>query len=135
MRSRLRAFIVPSIVLLTVLVLVRYPLADCFDCEGPHPWGRDDAAYLFRSHFFIAWLFGTSFLLGLYRVRGGWVAPLLIALGDCLTQHLGGVAWWSLLNNEGPLILLSDSFFGLIGLALGAFVNLLASKARKYRRV
>ncbi len=130
MRSRLRTWIMPVIVVLTIVVLVRFPLADCFDCEGPHPWGRDDVAYLSRSHLFTAWLFGISFLLGICRARFGWVAPLLIAVGDCLTQHIGGVSWWSLLNNEGPFILLGDSFIGLVGLALGGFTQFLILKTR-----
>ncbi len=74
MSSRLRPYIVPTIVLLTVLVLILFPRADCFDCDFPHPWGRDDAAYALRSEIFLAWLAGTSFFFGLYRVRGGWIA-------------------------------------------------------------
>jgi hypothetical protein len=117
-------------VVLTILVLVRFPLADCFDCEGPNPWGRDDVAYLLRLRLFMAWLTGSSILLGLYRVPFGWLAPLLIAMGDLLTEHIGGVAWWSLLNNEGPSILLFDIGFGMAGLALGTLIQVILRKIK-----
>ena len=135
MQRQLRTYIVPFVIILTVLLLTRFPLADCIDCEGPHPWGRNDASYLLRSNIFLAWLFGTSFLFGLFRVRGGWVAPPLIALGDCLTQHIGGVPWWSLLGNEGPFILAIDSFVGLTGLALGGCASFLVKKAQARHRI
>jgi hypothetical protein len=41
-------------------------------------------------------------------------------LADLMTQHLGGVPWWSLRENEGPIIILVDLFagFALLSLAL-----------------
>ena len=130
MRSSKGTWIVPLVVVLTILALVRFPLADCFDCEGPNPWGRNDVAYLLRSRLFMAWLAGSSILLGVYRVPFGWSAPLLIAMGDLLTEHIGGVAWWSLLNNEGPFILLFDIGFGMAGLGLGALIQVILRKTK-----
>jgi hypothetical protein len=78
----------------------------------------------------MAWLFGSSFVLGVYRVQFGWLAPLLIAVGDLLTEHIGGVAWWSLLNNEGPFILLFDIVCGMAGIALGVLIQFVLRRIR-----
>jgi hypothetical protein len=31
--------------LVTLAVLAIHPIPECFDCEFPNPWGRDDHAY------------------------------------------------------------------------------------------
>jgi hypothetical protein len=49
-----------------------------------------------------------------------WLIPPGIMLANLMTQHLGGVPWWSLRENEGPIIILVDliSGFILLGIAV-----------------
>jgi hypothetical protein len=89
------------LIAISFCALILFPLADCFDCDYPHPWGRNDAAYATRSMEFVCWLAGASLLAGFSRRRFGWMVPVAITLIACATEPLGGVAFWSLLNNEG----------------------------------
>jgi hypothetical protein len=123
MRMRVRPFLVPMIILVTVIALSLFPIADCFDCEGPNPWGRDDVAYQLRSEVFEAWLILASFLVGIFRIRFGWTVPLAIAIADCLTQPLGGVELRSLINNEGPVALIMDTLIGLVSFGVGRLLS------------
>ena len=122
-KRRLKLFLVPMIILVTVVALSLFPIADCFDCEGPHPWGRDDVAYQVRSEIFDIWLLGVSFLVGVFRLRFGWIVPLAIVVANCITEPLGGVGLWSLIKNEGPVILIMGGLFGLIAFGAGRLVS------------
>ena len=53
------------------------------------------------------WLLIAPFLAGVFPVKRGWLVPVVTVLALLATQPLGGVAWWSLRENEGPFILLT----------------------------
>jgi hypothetical protein len=122
-KIRLRPFLVPMIILVTVVALSLFPIADCIGCEGPHPWGRNDVAYQVRSEIFDIWLVGVSFLVGVFRLRFGWIVPLAIVVANCMTEPLGGVELWSLIKNEGPVILIVGGLFGLIAFGAGRLLS------------
>ncbi len=88
---------------ITLAALIAYPLPFCIDCEYPNPWrhvsvnGRIPVSL---------WLLFAPFLAGALRVKRGWLVPVVAILALAATQPLGGVAWWSLRENEGPFILL-----------------------------
>jgi hypothetical protein len=90
----------------TLIALIIYPIPLCFDCEFPNPWGHVTA----KGEGPVAvWLLIAPFLAGVFGLRRGWLVPLFVVLALLVTQPLGGVPWWSLRDNEGPIILL----FGL----------------------
>ena len=132
--DRLRPYIVPALIGLTAIALVLFPIADCIDCDVLRPWGRNDAAFAIRSEIFDIWLLGASFLVGLFRLRHGWVLPLAFVAINCLTEPLGGVAWWSLIQNEGPLILLIGGLAGLLSFAIGRLFGLALVRIRSSLR-
>jgi O-antigen/teichoic acid export membrane protein len=119
----LRDFLYRHMVLILILVslcgLVVFPIADCFDCEGPHSWGRDDAAFAVRTTLFLYWLVGASLLAGFSRRRFDWTVPIAITVICCATEPLGGVPLWSLLRNEGPVGLIFSGSIGLASFLLG----------------
>jgi hypothetical protein len=52
----LRPHLVLVLIAISFCALILFPLTDCFDCEEPQPWGRNDAAYATRSVVFDYWL-------------------------------------------------------------------------------
>jgi hypothetical protein len=127
----LRRNLVLVLVAISFCALILFPLADCFDCDGPHPWGRNDAAYLTRSMVFDYWLAGASLLAGFTRRRFGWLVPVAITLIACVTEPLAGVAFWSLLNNEGPVMLIYGGSLGLASFCVGLIARILMDRLRK----
>jgi hypothetical protein len=97
------------IVIATFIALAFFPIPSCFDCEFPNPYGLSDAVLAHRIFFFRTWSISTIFFSVFLRIKRPWLIPLGIMLADLVTQHLGGVPWWSLRVNEGPIII----FFGL----------------------
>jgi hypothetical protein len=90
----------------TIAALIVYPVPFCIDCEYPNPWGHAGVWGEVPVGF---WLLIAPFLAGVYPIKKGWLVPVVVVLALIATQPLGGVAWWSLRDNEGPFILL----FGL----------------------
>jgi hypothetical protein len=121
------------IFLLTLVILAIHPLPECFDCESPRPWGRDDTAYHHGVAILEAWFILASITAGFCSVRKYWLVPLLIVAADLVTQPLGGVALWSLWNNEGPVILLIGCVMGALCLLAGVLFRLV--KLRETPRV
>ena len=111
------------IVILTLIILIFNPIPACFDCEFPNAWGHDDAIVARDANALTVWFLGTSCLAGLLRWKRSWLVPVGITIADIATQHLGGVAWWSLRDNEGPVLL-------ILGLVSGAFLLLLGIGVR-----
>jgi len=104
------------VILFTLLTLAVCPLPICVDCEPqPHYGALNNIAF----YLFIGWLAISSFLASFLKVRFAWIIPFGIALADVATQHLGGVPWWDVRNNEGPTILLMTIPFGLIFWSIG----------------
>jgi hypothetical protein len=119
---KMPAFWIP---LLTFAVLAFHPLPACIDCEVDHFWGSRDIASPRDYDLFVVWFLSVSFAAGAFWFRKMWLLPLGLTLADLGTQHLGGVAWWSLRENEGPVILFAGLFFGYAALAIGVVVHLL----------
>jgi len=117
----------------TFLALAMHPIPECFACEFPRPWGRDDVAYAHASVILEVWLIGASFAAGLSSLRKYWLVPIAIVLADLITQPIGGVALWSLLSNEGPLILVLGGLIGAAAFLLGGLVRLILNKLRASR--
>jgi hypothetical protein len=84
----IRHHLVLVLIAISIGVLIVFPLADCFDCEGPQPWGRNDAAYATRSMLFDYSLVGASLLAGVSRRRFGWTVPVAITLIACVQLSL-----------------------------------------------
>jgi hypothetical protein len=107
------------IVSATAIALVLFPDPWCFDCEGSG-WGVVSAATgNLRADVLTYWFLSISILAGLLKIHRPWLVPLGIVLAELLTQHLGGVAWWSLRDNEGPMILIIGLSCGFGALAVG----------------
>lgn len=102
----------------TFIVLTIHPVPECVSCEYPGPWGRNDVAYRYGADVLTAWLIVASFAAGVWNVRRNWLVPVAIVFAHLATQPIGGVPFWSLWSNEGPIIL-------VLGLAagLGAFIT------------
>jgi hypothetical protein len=116
-----------SIVVFTLIVLMFHPIPACFDCEFPNAWGRDDAIVARDSTVFMVWFLGASCMAGLLRWKRSWLVPVGITIVDIATQHLGGVAWWSLRDNEGPVLLVvgvvSGGFSFLLGICVRSIID------------
>src|SRR5215472_1290580 len=81
------------------LWLIRFPIAECIDCEAANYWGQSD--YITHRNFiaFAIILVLSSILAGLFELRLGWLVPIALTIADVLTMHLAGVAWWSIREN------------------------------------
>jgi hypothetical protein len=112
--------------------LLLFPLADCFDCEYAHPWGRDEAVYAARTAVFGCWLVGASLLAGFSRRRFGWTVPIAITLIACATEPLAGVAVQSWINNEGPVMLIFGGSLGLASFCIGWITRALTDRLRRH---
>lgn len=107
------------VLLLTFAVLALNPIPECFHCEFPNAWGRDDAAYIRDSNFLAIWLLGASFLSGSAGIRLSGLVPLGILFAHVATQPIGGVALWSVWSNEGPAIILFGAPYAMASLLAG----------------
>jgi len=105
------------IVIATFIALAFFPIPSCFDCEGPS-YRLNDATLAHRILFFRIWSISTIFFSVFLRIKRPWLIPLGIMLADLMTQHLGGVPWWSLRENEGPIIILVELIAGFALLSL-----------------
>jgi hypothetical protein len=132
MRTLLYWLKAPSvwIPLLTFVVLVFHPLPICIDCEGDHPWGVSYTASPNDYVFFEIWFLALSFAAGFFRLRSMLLMPVGLTLAYLATQHFGGVTWWSLRVNEGPVILIAGLFFGCGALVLGLAIHLIIQLLR-----
>ena len=108
--------------MLTLIALCIHPLPFCIDCEFADPWGHKANAFDVPL---LIWLLVAPFLAGLLALRRGWLVPICVVLALLVTQSIGGVAWWSLRENEGPFILI----FGLPTTAVGFGIGYLIHKA------
>jgi vacuolar-type H+-ATPase subunit I/STV1 len=105
--------------------LACFPATLCFDCEPDYTFGRPASLNDFGWDIFSFWLIAVSFAAGLLRLRFAWLLPLCVAIADVATQHLGGVPWWDVKNNEGPMILIFATPFGCMALTIGLFVRVM----------
>lgn len=110
--------------LLTFIVLAIHPIPECVACEFPHAWGRNDTAYTRDSTLVAGWLILASVLAGFWDIKSNWSVPGAIVLAHLLTQPIGGVPWWSLWANEGPMILLLGVPTGAASLVVGHLIRL-----------
>lgn len=88
-----------TISLATLGALAIHPTPWCVDCEFSNPSDRLD-------DILGAWSLAASFVAGLFAFNKGWLVPVCVVLATLIALPLGGVAWWSLLNNEGPAIVI-----------------------------
>lgn len=135
LRVFMRRHLIPILIAVSLCALILFSIADCFDCEFPSPWRRNDAIYEIRVTVFTYWLVGSSLLVGFLRQRFGWVVPIAIVLIACATELLGGVELWSLINNEGPVMLIIGGSVGLISFFAGLIIRMLIERLCKSRSV
>lgn len=109
--------------LLTLVWLSFRPESWCIDCEGSNPWGSSFVPSQFESVACECWIVGWNFLAGAFVWRGVFLMPVGLMLAELATQHLGGVTWQSLRDNEGPAIVAVDLFLGSLALAMGVAVG------------
>jgi hypothetical protein len=102
-RSTLTFYGAAALIAITFVALVAVPLPFCIDCEYPNPWGH---VVVSAETPVMIWLLIAPFLAGALAVRKGWLVPVGVVLVLIATQSIGGVAWWSLRENEGPFIIL-----------------------------
>lgn len=114
---------------LTFVVLAIHPIPECFACEYPHPWGRDQSTRDWTL--LAAWLIVASFLAGSWGIKKNWPVPISIVMAHLMTQPIGGVALWSLLSNEGPMILALGLPTGGASLLLGCLVRRVVGQMRR----
>ena len=118
----------------TLIALILHPTPWCFDCEFANPWGH---IYDWLDTALSIWLLVAPFLAGLFALRKGWLVPLSLVGALLASQSLGGVAWWSLRENEGPIILMfglptcaACFFLGSVVRLAAVFVNGVISRLR-----
>lgn len=121
--SKLRRYGTVSLSLITLITLIFRPLPFCVDCEFPNPWGH--VAKVGESLVFVG-LFAAPLLAGLFALQRGWLVPIWVVAALLFTQPLGGVEWWSLRDNEGPVILIFGFPATFICFGLGYVVRVLA---------
>ena len=131
--THLHHHLVLVLISISLCALILFPIADCFDCDGANPWGRNDVAYSVRSAIYSYWLVGSSLLVGFSRRRFGWTVPIAITVIACVTEPLGGVKLWSLVNNEGPVMLIFGGSIGLASFFAGVVARLMVDSRRKSR--
>jgi hypothetical protein len=112
----------------TVFALTLYPLPFCIDCEYPNPWGHVSVLAEVPVSF---WLLIAPFLAGAFPVKKGWLVPLVVVLALIATQPIGGVAWWSLRENEGPFILLLGLPVTAVCFGFGSLSRVVLISARR----
>lgn len=106
---------------LTFIALALHPIPECVACEYSHPWGRAQSASDWTL--LVAWLVVASVLAGFWSAKKNWPVPVSIVMAHLLTQPIGGVALWSLLSIEGPMIVVLGLPVGAAGLLVGYLVR------------
>ena len=114
--------------LLTLGALSVYSLPFCIACEYPNPWGHVE---VWQELPVTIWLAVAPFLAGLLALRNGWLVPICVIFALVITQPLGGVAWWSLRDNEGPIIVVLGLPVTSACFGLGYLVRLIAIASRR----
>lgn len=109
---------------LTFFILAIHPIPECVACEFPQAWGRDDLAYTRDSTLLASWFILASLVAGFGDVKSAWLVPVAILMAHLLTQPIGGVPWWSLWANEGPMVLLLGIPTGAACLVVGHLLRL-----------
>jgi hypothetical protein len=124
-----------SLIILAVatLSLVVFPVPVCFDCEPSYSWGQTDQVALRNAVIYLAWLLAAPFIAGLFRFRRAWLIPICLTASHIATQHLGGVPWWDVKANEGPMIFIVELPEGLVSLIAGTLLKTLWDWYRENR--
>jgi hypothetical protein len=128
MRRRLWKHAWLLVTVATFAVLAFHPIPECFDCDSPNPWGRDDQAYERDSGLLAGWLISVSFLSGIFRLRRGWLVPLGVVAAHVCTQPFGGVPISSVINDTAPELVVLGLAIGFSALACGRLVAALVTK-------
>ena len=79
------------------------------------------------------WLAGASLTVGYLRCRFGWTVPVAITFIACATEPLGGVAIWSLVSNEGPVMLILGGSLGMASFCAGLIARIFVDRLQKGR--
>ena len=103
----------------------------CFKCEGPNLYGQTTAIANRNFLIFAVWLLGGPILAAAFGNKRAWLIPIGLTIADLATQHLGGVSWQDLKENEWPIILLFDLVAGFVSLTIGWFAYLGIEHLRK----
>jgi hypothetical protein len=101
-----------------------FPATMCFDCEPDYTYGRSKEINDLSWAIFEAWILIAPFTAALFRLNYASLIPIALALANIATQHLGGAPWWTIRNNEGPVVLLIAIPIGFLSLALGYLCNI-----------
>jgi hypothetical protein len=109
---------------MTLLLAVIYPVPFCIGCEFAKPWGH---VPVWQEDIVLIWLLAAPFLAGLFVLKKGGLVPLIAVFALVIVQPLAGVAWWSLLANEGPFIILLGSPIAAACYGGGRLVRLIAT--------
>lgn len=105
--TRLRAHIpVACFCSFIIAALTLVPQPWCFACEPLplEPWGHTPSAA--DPYILLLTLVAAPSVAGFLRFPKSWLVPVSSILGLLLSQIAGGVPKWSLINNEGPFILI-----------------------------
>jgi hypothetical protein len=121
------------IIAAATISLVLFPVPMCFKCEGPNLYGQTTAIANRNSLIFEVWLLGGPILAAAFGIKRAWLIPIGLTIADLATQHLGGVSWQDLKENEWPIILLFDLVAGFVSLTIGWFAYLGIEHLRKRR--
>lgn len=114
----------------TICICVAFPAPECVKCEFGSPWGRDEDTFALNVLIYECWLFLAtmgSVLLARFSVL---IVSIPIIDGHLVSQWLTGVAAWSLLDNEGPIILIIDLFIAIAALCIGILIRSFLAKYR-----
>ena len=122
------------IIAAATISLVLFPVPMCFKCEFPNPYGQTPAIANRNFLIFAVWLLGGPFLTTAFGLKRAWLIPIGLTIADLATQHLGGVDWWDLRENEWPIILLFDLTAGFLALTIGWFAYLGIEYFRKRKQ-
>lgn len=92
------------------------------------PWGHEPSVLEAPV---ALWLVAAPVIAGIWNLRMGWFVPICCLVALLVSQPFGGVEWWSLKDNEGPIIV----FFGVptfaAGYGVGRFFHILITEFRK----
>ena len=128
---RYGAFAAP---VLSFAVWALHPIPWCFDCEYPNPWGHVDITNGWDFVLSIWWLVIASITAGVLRLKRSWIVPVGIVFAHVATQPFGGVAWGSLREIEGPVILILGLPLGMVCLLVGYAIGPIITELLHYIR-
>jgi hypothetical protein len=113
---------------ITIVALIVCPLPFCIDCEYPSPWDHVSVKGEIAVWY---WLLIAPFLAGAFPIKKGWLVPFGVVIALIATQPLGGVALWSLRENEGPFILLLGLPVTAVCFGVGRMTRSIATSVRR----